>query len=602
MNGRCFHFEREDDEGNCEYKLSLARASAERVRHLVTQLLFRLNEGGGRALYRVGVRDDGTAEGLGEGELRMSLRTLREMAQTLGARVAECRLSAGAKGLVAEVRVEALCQNGDHMDDVAFTRWVDAGTSKHDLATLSIPRSGSSRLTAYRGRRRRRQLSEGNLRDAREETVIDCDDDCTRGDVRRARVCVIGANNAGKSTLIGVLATGALDNGRGLARATVLRHGHEVLASGTTSAIAEIAALPPANCVLVDLAGHEKYLKTTIFGLTARSPDAALLVIDARDATLRRMTLEHLGVALALKLRVLVALTHVDVLPDDVDKCRAIERVINLLGKQGARQDVFVVSSVTGEGYEDLRCALDALPARDECPVDALRTPSTPNDHTLDNNRLIVHIHGARLVDSAGTVVFGNVHDGVVSAGDDLLLGPVSDGTDCWRKVVIKSIRLSPDDKPVFTVSAGQSATFALGDDCNDLVQETPKGVFFKTGYSPSYTRRRAPCGMVLIDGRCPPPPPKLHFDAVLLVLCAPNQRKGLHARFQSVVHAHSVRQAACITHVHDHVDLKAGTRARCSFKFLYHPEFLLPGTILILRDGRTRAVGTVLSTCTKVD
>ena len=50
------------------------------------------------------------------------------------------------------------------------------------------------------------------------------------------RVAVVGNVDSGKSTLIGVLTGGQLDNGRGLARARVFVHAHE-LANGRTSCI-----------------------------------------------------------------------------------------------------------------------------------------------------------------------------------------------------------------------------------------------------------------------------------------------------------------------------------------------------------------------------
>lgn len=49
-------------------------------------------------------------------------------------------------------------------------------------------------------------------------------------------VAVLGGADAGKSTLLGVLAHGEYDNGRGSARLNVLRHLHE-LRSGRTSSI-----------------------------------------------------------------------------------------------------------------------------------------------------------------------------------------------------------------------------------------------------------------------------------------------------------------------------------------------------------------------------
>ncbi|VDP99693.1 unnamed protein product [Trichobilharzia regenti] len=51
------------------------------------------------------------------------------------------------------------------------------------------------------------------------------------------RVAVVGNVDAGKSTLLGVLTHGELDNGRGLARLRLLRHKHEA-ETGRTSSVA----------------------------------------------------------------------------------------------------------------------------------------------------------------------------------------------------------------------------------------------------------------------------------------------------------------------------------------------------------------------------
>jgi len=45
----------------------------------------------------------------------------------------------------------------------------------------------------------------------------------------------------------------------------------------------EICASCNKLITFIDLAGHEKYLKTTVFGLTAHRPDAVMLVISASN-------------------------------------------------------------------------------------------------------------------------------------------------------------------------------------------------------------------------------------------------------------------------------------------------------------------------------
>lgn len=107
---------------------------------------------------------------------------------------------------------------------------------------------------------------------------------------RNIRVAVVGNVDAGKSTMIGTLTSSLLDDGRGSSRTSIMKHRHEI-ESGRTStasthllgfrssgeAIAgrdslrtnrrksedEVAKESYRVITLMDLAGHEKYLKTT---------------------------------------------------------------------------------------------------------------------------------------------------------------------------------------------------------------------------------------------------------------------------------------------------------------------------------------------------
>ncbi|KAE8224240.1 hypothetical protein CF326_g8069 [Tilletia indica] len=76
-----------DTIGNIEYKLKLLPPTRDRFNRLVTQLKWRLLQGGGMAIYEVGVLDDGALVGLSRREMRASLDTLEAMASHLGARV-----------------------------------------------------------------------------------------------------------------------------------------------------------------------------------------------------------------------------------------------------------------------------------------------------------------------------------------------------------------------------------------------------------------------------------------------------------------------------------------------------------------------------------
>lgn len=55
----------------------------DRVQHLTTQMIYRLNEGNGTAFYQVGVLDSGQVTGLTEEEIFETLLILFYMSTTL---------------------------------------------------------------------------------------------------------------------------------------------------------------------------------------------------------------------------------------------------------------------------------------------------------------------------------------------------------------------------------------------------------------------------------------------------------------------------------------------------------------------------------------
>ena len=69
------------------------------------------------------------------------------------------------------------------------------------------------------------------------------------------------------------------------------------MSCGTADEIAENAT---KLITFIDLAGHQKYLRTTISGLTGYAPHYAMLVVSA-SAGVVPMTQEHLGIAVALQ-------------------------------------------------------------------------------------------------------------------------------------------------------------------------------------------------------------------------------------------------------------------------------------------------------------
>ena len=73
------------------------------------------------------------------------------------------------------------------------------------------------------------------------------------------RVAVVGNVDAGKSTLLGVLTHGDLDNGRGVARQRLFRHKHEMETGRTSSVSNDILGFDKEGRVVNKSDGHGEH-------------------------------------------------------------------------------------------------------------------------------------------------------------------------------------------------------------------------------------------------------------------------------------------------------------------------------------------------------
>lgn len=75
------HQTRESDEGNREYKLKLT--SAHKIYKIASQLRYRLYEGDGKALYIIGISDNGKTQGIFLSEIFEAIVILSEACSIL---------------------------------------------------------------------------------------------------------------------------------------------------------------------------------------------------------------------------------------------------------------------------------------------------------------------------------------------------------------------------------------------------------------------------------------------------------------------------------------------------------------------------------------
>jgi GTPase len=320
----------------------------------------------------------------------------------------------------------------------------------------------------------------------------------------------------------------------------------------------------------IDLAGHERYLKTTVFGMTGHAPDFGMLMIGA-NAGIVGMTKEHLGLALALSVPVFVVVTKIDMCPPNVLQ-ETLKLLIKILKSAGCRKvpvmvksaddvvisatnfvserlcPIFQVSNVTGENLEFLKMFLNLL---------STRSPNTDGDPAE------FQIDDTYSVPGVGTVVSGTTLKGTIKLNDTLLLGP--DPLGHFMPISVKSIHRKR--MPVSKVKSGQTASFSLKKIKRSAIRK----------------------GMVMVSPSLNPQS-CWEFEGEILVLHHPTT---ISTRYQAMVHCGSIRQTASIIKMSSEC-LRTGDKASVLFRYVKHPEYLKEGQRLVFREGRTKAVGNV--------
>uniref|UniRef100_A0A1B0G7J8 Tr-type G domain-containing protein n=1 Tax=Glossina morsitans morsitans TaxID=37546 RepID=A0A1B0G7J8_GLOMM len=517
--------------GNIEYKLKLISPSKQRFEHLVTQMKWRLREGHGEAIYEIGVSDSGHLHGLNEKDMNASLCTLKQMAHKLGASTSVLRRKyvAGRRS-VAEVLVRKI------PDD------------QHNI---------------------------------------------------EVRVAVLGGADAGKSTLLGVLTQGEYDNGRGRARLNMFRHMHEIQ-SGRTSCIShetlgfdsqgniinykynemmtaeEISDRSTKLVTFMDLAGHRRYMRTTVQALSGYSPHYAMLVLSAGGG-FNGTSQEHLSIVRALEMPFFVVVTKTDITPPD----QTVQELKNLLTSIGCRKvpfvvtntdevisagsnqfsenivPIFCVSNVTGSGLKLVTRFLYVL---------------SPGISNLEKERLEqepceFHIDEIFRVSEVGPVVGGLLVKGVLTENMCMKIGPLPCGR--FHSVTVHTIHRNK--APCRVVRAGQSASLS---------------------FTPNQILPTLRSGMVLLnDTGTDEPYGTLFFQAKVSVLF---HATAIYVGFQTTVHIGSIRQTAIIRGIMGGEKIGTNDSASVMFQFVGHPEYVRAGMRVLFREGSSKGIGVV--------
>lgn len=183
--------------------------------------------------------------------------------------------------------------------------------------------------------------------------------------------------------------------------------------------------------VIIDVPGHEKFVKTMVAGVN--TVDLALLVIAADDGVMPQ-TREHLEILRLLQIPVgLIALNKIDLAePDWLDAVkRDIEELVKGTFFEGA--PVIPLSTVTGEGVDRLK--------------EAIASRSRLVQKRKDKGVFRLPIDRVFSMKGFGTVVAGTVLSGSIKVDDTVELLP--------QGLALRVRGLQVQDKPVNESSIG---------------------------------------------------------------------------------------------------------------------------------------------------
>ena len=429
---------------------------------------------------------------------------------------------------------------------------------------------------------------------------------------------VCGSVDSGKSTLIGTIISNKLDDGNGSNRAYVSAHKHEI-SSGKTSSIAVHSIKKyqgNKSLVLIDLCGHEKYLKTTLYGIMGYYPDYAIVIVGANRGMLK-MTREHVKILHHLKIPIILVLTKTDLVDklyegSALDNCTIpmdkitdeIKKVfakggynvidmnnLNVSNVSNESNDfkkivptndtipLFKLSSKTGYGLDKFKSYISNLPRKIELKLELGQIIKKRQDD------FVFYIERIYCPPGIGWVVTGILKcsnpSGYISSNSQGYLGPNSDiiNTKVW------SIYNYYEEK-IDKLYNGQRGCLGIRSDKKLAYKHFKKGTIITNNIE---IIKKA----------------SYKYRAQIKLLSHPS---NVRDNFSPVIHCATVRQTAIIkilelksknkkeeNYDNDNKSIYPGDIAIIQLEFKYKPEIIEPNECFFLREGLTLGVGNII-------
>ena len=370
--------------------------------------------------------------------------------------------------------------------------------------------------------------------------------------IESSKYVVLGNVDSGKSSIIGVLTKNVLDDGNGYARSLITKLKHEQDTGRTSSHSFHYIIKNNEITTLVDLCGHEKYLKTTMFGVMGLFSDYGMIMIGA-NMGICGMTSEHLGLLIANKIPFITVVSKIDICPPNIMASvkKELERIArrnkkeiiyfedNEVEVQGSYlkdshksiieafhernttlMPVIMTSNKTGHNINFLKELICSIKSRAYLERKGLIVPQV--DDKIKDYPMVMYVDSTYAISGIGIVLSGTVKYGTISLGQKLYLGPVNNN---YITITVKSIHN------------------CISEHINILRENESGSIGIRLESKGSYTRDMFSKGQVVTDD----------YDFAMKNTCYSfmctvaifNHPTTIRNGFQTVLHLRTIRQSA---------------------------------------------------------
>lgn len=376
-------------------------------------------------------------------------------------------------------------------------------------------------------------------------------------------IALIGNVDSGKSTTIGVLTKGQLDDGKGHARHSIMTHQHEQQ-TGRTSSVSYNYTLDEKRVyTFIDLCGHESYLRTTINGLSSGYADLAIVCISDK---ITKMTKEHIALAHTLNIPMLILMTKVDFIPKEKTKnlVQKLKRIFSSVKKK-----MFAVKKLSDMDFihqSDVLIPYLMISNKSGYNVELLKqiTQTYPlKQQTYINGFCIEHVW---YVHGQGIVVSGLVGQEITN--DSVLnLGPFDDG----KFIPVRAKSLHNDYRTtVDKLSVGQRGCICL------KFSKSDKNKF------------KIRVGQIIAKDI---PMVCREFIAQVKIF---HHSTSIKKGYQAYVNCGLVKETVVFEEIYSENVARSGHDVKVRMRFLKYINYIEPGQKIIFREGTTRGIGVV--------